>query len=92
MRRRRAGKRRDANEPEIVAALRKAGAKVILMEDPAPFDAWVLFREDDYAMEVKNPDAHNTIQDSQEKALEMGFPIYFVHSVEEALRMIGVGE
>lgn len=81
----RRAKKRDANEPEIVHALRKAGA-VVWYQDK-PFDLLVGFRGRLIAMEVKTP--FGKLKPSQVEALAesivRGLPFYVVRSVDDAL-------
>lgn len=50
-------KRRDVNEPAIVAALERAGACVAKLGDAGVPDLLVAYRGTMYLLEVKNPDA-----------------------------------
>lgn len=50
-------KQRDANEPEVVAALEAAGAAVAKLGDPGCPDLLVWFNGVHHLLEVKNPDA-----------------------------------
>ena len=72
------GKRRDANEPEVVMALRKAGAVVWFMD--RPFDLLVGHRGRLVALEVKT--RTGTLKPSQVDALAeavvRGFPFHVV--------------
>jgi predicted nuclease of predicted toxin-antitoxin system len=81
----RRAKKRDANEPEIVQALRKAGA-VVWYQD-RPFDLLVGFMGRLVALEVKT--ACGKLKPSQIEALAEsvihGLPFYVVRSPEEAL-------
>jgi hypothetical protein len=81
----RRAKKRDANEPEIVQALRKAGA-VVWYQD-RPFDLLVGFRGRLVAMEVKTP--FGKMKPSQIDALAEsiahGLPFYVVRSPQDAL-------
>jgi len=79
------GKRRDANEPEVVMALRKAGAVVWFMD--RPFDLLVGHRGRLVALEVKT--RTGKLKPSQVDALAesvvRGLPFYVVRTAEEAL-------
>ena len=78
-------KRRDANEAEIVMALRKAGAVVWFMD--RPFDLLVGHRGRLVALEVKTRTAK--LKPSQVEALAesivRGLPFFVVRTAEEAL-------
>ncbi len=78
------GNSRDANEPEIVEAFKKCGAKVRRL-DRAPFDLLVLFREVVRCVEVKTKGGRFTLA-QQEFALD--FPLYVVRSVEDVPDLI----
>lgn len=90
--------RRDANEPAIVEALRRAGADVWLLEAPAPFDLLVGFCGAFHALEVKNPEAEGhqagRVKPSQAEFFARcsvsGLPAKLVRTPAEALRAIGV--
>lgn len=90
----------DANQPEIVAALRKVGAKVAhLHVAPGLLDLLVGFRGRLYWMEVKNsalPPSARTLTEAEEvvfsewrEFVAVG-AIAKVESVEQALRVIGL--
>lgn len=84
----RRAKRRDANEPEVVHALRKAGA-VVWYQDK-PFDLLVGYKGRLIAMEVKMP--FGKLKPSQIEALAEsvvhGLPFYVVRSPEDALQAL----
>lgn len=86
-------KRRDANEPEIVEALRRCGAGVWRLDTPA--DLLVGFRGRFVTMEVKDgskpPSARKLTPDEQAYAgtcAEKYLPHHLVTSVPEALAVI----
>ena len=84
---------RDANEPEIVEALRAARATVVLLEpsEPGLPDLLIGFRGHTFLQEVKNPDGRNRIDEDQVTfhRLWCGRPIAVVRTPLEALRDIG---
>lgn len=85
MKRQSFAKRRDANEPEIVQALRAHGATVIFLDE---FDLLVGYKGNDYKIEVKTPKGKLT--ESQKKMIETwkGSPLHVVRSVDEALSIV----
>ena len=84
---------RDANEQEIVDALRAAGATVVRLEpsEPGLPDLLIGFQEETFLQEVKNPRAKNQLSYGQIRfhRLWRGRPIVVVHTPLEALRDIG---
>lgn len=85
---------RDANEPEIVAALRAVGASVRLLDSPA--DLLVGFREVTFLIECKlPPGSKGGLSRSQLTPDQKDFhatwrgQIAIVRTPEEALRVIG---
>lgn len=77
---------RDANEAEIVAALRKAGATVYLLDKPC--DLAVGKNKKNLLMEVKQPGKRlNPKQQEFCDSWEGQFAV--VHTVREALELIG---
>ena len=81
---RRYANRRDANEPEIVEALRKVGASVMQLNE---FDLLVGFRGNDYKIEIKA--AKGKLTDSQKKFDEWnGSPLYICRTIDEAMGVI----
>ena len=79
----------DANQAEIVEALRKAGAFVtILSTHPKQLDLLVYYRRRLYWMEVKMPGEQLTYAEAEifDRALGCTF---IVESAEEALGIIG---
>lgn len=80
--------KRDANEPEIVAALRKAG--VVVWQLDRPFDLLCGHGGRLVGLEVK--DGKNKLTDQQQTDLSIcrrdGLPVYVVRSAEEAIEMV----
>ena len=82
-------KKRDANEAEIVKALRSQEYIVVRLDDPfdlivqcPDFGCW-------HAMEVKNPDGKNQLTENQlEDFARMHHPPSVVRSVEDARNAI----
>jgi hypothetical protein len=88
-----AGKKRDANEPEIVAALRAVGASVTLLDQPC--DLLIGYRGANYLFEVKSlseAKTHKRRTEDQRKRQDewKGLPITTVYSPEDALCSLGV--
>ena len=79
------GTSRDANEPEIVEALRAVGASVLLIDD---IDLIVGFRGVNYLLEVKT--ATGKLNKKQEKFFRgwVG-QVNIVRTVDQALALIG---
>ena len=87
--------RTDANQTEIVDALRKAGADVIDMHRVGGGfpDLLISFRKCLYLMEVKTADGKlNEAEVRWHKRHGVEMPVYIVHSIDEALKVIGVIE
>ena len=84
MKRRSYAKSRDANEPEIIEALKKAGAKVQRLD---MLDLLVQFEGKLYLLEVKTEKGKNT--DAQNKLKEKGWIFHIVRTPLEALKAIG---
>ena len=82
-------KKRDTSEPEIVQALRKAGARVWQLD--RPFDLLVGLSGRFTVLEVKSGKAKPTdAQADQIRACQAGgLPVYVVRTPEEALQAIG---
>ena len=80
----------DANQPEIVQALRDIGAVVFLIG--RPLDLLVCFRGKLTLMEVKNPDGENKVSKSQAVTIELlkavGVHVPVVRSAEEAIEAV----
>ena len=83
-------KKRDASEPEIVQALRKAGARVWQLD--RPFDLLVGFSGRFTVLEVKTGKGKAT--DAQHAELHAcqagGLPVYLVRTPVEALQAVGL--
>jgi hypothetical protein len=86
-----AKKRRDANEPAVIEALRGVGATVIQLSGCAPVpDLLVGFQGRWYAVEVKSGQTAG-FTDAQLNAMTNGtFAPSVVRSVDEALALVGV--
>lgn len=84
--------RRDANEPEVVQALRAAGAMVWRIEQRDLFDLLVGYRGKWHLLEVKTD--HGKLEDGQAVFALMAdsarLPARVVRDVNEALAAIGV--
>lgn len=100
------GAKVDANQPEIVEALRKAGAYVLHTHQiKNAFDILVAFRGQLFIMEIKNPEYLPKEYDRErlEKSLEKGekdcmdgfqqagVTYHIVTTIEEALNVIQNG-
>lgn len=83
-------KKVDANQPEIVKALRKIGASVACVHEIGHgfVDLLVGFRGANTMLEVKIPKGKLTPDEVRFHESWRG-KIYIVHSVEEALKAIG---
>ena len=83
-------RRVDANQAEIVAALRKAGAKVKIVHQPYDLQVWIGDRT--MYIEVKNPKTGYGRKGMNEKQSEeaQGLPVYMADSVESALRALKI--
>jgi hypothetical protein len=87
MKRKSFAKTRDANEPEIMKALKSVGATIIKLDR---VDLLVGYSGTNFLLEVKNPLGRNKIEDSQQWLLDNWKGQYkIVRSVEEALTAIG---
>lgn len=88
-------KARDANEPEIVAALKAVGASVERLDTPV--DLLVGFRGQTFLLEVKLPrgprggTSGSVLTDDQAQVFDRwrGGILAVVRSADEALRIIG---
>ena len=78
-------KRRDANEAEIVAALRRAGCDVQRRDD---YDLNVMRAGHEYRLEVKT--LKGLLTKRQKDMLQRGEGIIIVRSVLEALKAVGI--
>lgn len=83
MKRKSYAKKRDANEPEIVAVLRHVGAKIVYLDW---VDLLVEFKGKVYLLEVKT--AIGKLTKDQEKNF-VGWPIHIVRDGGAALLAIG---
>ena len=85
---RRAAKR-DKNEPEIVSALKQAGAHVWQISAPGVPDLLVSFRNETFLLETKA--RHGKLTDEQIIFFETwtGGAVAIVRSIDDALRAIG---
>lgn len=83
-------RRTDANQGEIVYALRKAGAKVKVVHQPYDLQVWIA--EKTMYIEVKNPKTAYGKKGLNAKQQEeaQGLPVAMVDSVEAALRALNV--
>lgn len=95
MKRRGFARKRDANEPGIVAALRDVGATVLEMDKPA--DLLVGYRGQTYLLEVKNgnqPPSWQRVTKDQAEFFRTwdGRRAVVVRTMREALAEIGVPE
>lgn len=85
----------DANQPAVVAALRKAGAKVqsLAAIGAGVPDLLVAFRQQLYLLEVKDgakiPSAQKLTEDQVSWHTAWGSPVHVVNSPDAALRAIG---
>lgn len=91
---RRHNAKRDANEPEIVEALRTAGAGVTRISAKDVCDLLVIFRGVTYLIEVKVP--KGVVSEGQSDFIaawnDNGGKAAIVRSVDEALAVIGATE
>lgn len=76
--------KRDATEPGIVKALRKAGSEIIRLD---AFDLLVLYRRQLFMLDAKSPGGQATL--AQEKLIAAGWPLHYVTDELAALRVIG---
>jgi len=89
---RRAG-RRDANEQEIIKAMRAEGAYVKQINDEGLFDLLVSYRGETLLVEVKDgakPPSARRLTDAEQKFHDEwpGDNLYIVNSVEEAIALL----
>ncbi|MCG8434423.1 MAG: hypothetical protein MJA83_10365 [Gammaproteobacteria bacterium] len=77
-------KRRDANEPDVIKALERVGAKVKRLHE---FDLLVYFRGQVHMLEVKTE--KGVLKDSQRDMMQEGWPLKIVRSEKQALAAIG---
>lgn len=83
-------RRVDANQAEIVAALRKAGARVKIVHQPYDLQVWISDRT--MYIEVKNPKTGYGRKGLNAKQLEesQGLPVAMVDGVESALSALKI--
>ena len=89
---RRAG-RRDANEQDIIKAMRAEGAYVKVINDEGLFDLLVSHRGETMLIEVKDgakPPSARRLTDAEQKFHDEwpGSDLYIVNSVEEAIALL----
>jgi hypothetical protein len=89
---RRAG-RRDANEQDIIKAMRAEGAYVKQINDEGLFDLLVSYRGETLLVEVKDgakPPSARRLTDAEQKFHDEwpGSDLYIVNSVEEAIALL----
>ncbi len=80
-------RKRDANEPAIVKALRQVGAQVVRISERGAPDLLVLWRGDLFVLEVKSRLGRTTL--AQDATIDGGWPVLIARSVEDALKAIG---
>jgi hypothetical protein len=79
--------RRDDNEPDIVSALKKAGAKVEQLRQPC--DLAVTFRGRHYLIEVDNPESKYRKRKQKQLDTFAKMQIPMVQTADDALQVIG---
>ena len=85
--RKRYGRKTDANQRDIVSALRAIGAQVWVIEEPV--DLLVAYRNRWYILECKNRDGKNRLTDAQREFLEtVRAPVGIVHDAESAIAFV----
>jgi hypothetical protein len=82
--------RKDANQPEIVEALEKAGALVLdTSEVGSGFpDLLISYHNNLMLIEIKNPKTHGKLN-SRQVEFHREWPVIVVRTPEEALRAVG---
>ena len=85
--------RRDANETEIIKALRECGAYVKQINDEGAFDLLVSYRGETLLLEVKDgakPPSARRLTDAEQKFHDEwpGTNLWIVNSVQEALDLL----
>lgn len=85
--------RRDANEQDIIKAMREAGAYVKVINDEGLFDLLVSYRGETLLIEVKDgakPPSARRLTEAEQKFHDEwpGADLYIVNSVEEALALL----
>lgn len=83
-------KKRDANEPAIVAALEAIPGCIVTRLDQ-PVDLLIGFDGETHLLEVKNPAGKNRLTDAQLTFIDLwtGAEVHIVHDADEALAAIG---
>ena len=91
--RKRYGRKTDANQKDIVRALRKCGRQVFEIEEP--FDLLIANMGEWLVMEIKNPDTHarqkggSKMTDKQLEILEtLNATVLIAETVDEALNLV----
>ncbi len=82
--------RKDETQADIVEALRKVGARVMVLD---AFDLLVHHQGDLYMLEAKTPRSKKgrvVKQASQQKLEADGWPLRYVRSPKEALAVLGI--
>lgn len=83
----------DANQAEIVAALREIGVPVrVLSRYPGILDLIVGYRGKLYWLEVKDEKGKLTKAEQEVFDLFQGYRVYIVRSIDDALKIIGAIE
>jgi hypothetical protein len=85
--------RRDANEGDIIKAMRAEGAYVKVINDEGLFDLLVSYRGETLMVEVKDgakPPSARRLTDAEQKFHDEwpGDNLYIVNSVEEAIALL----
>ena len=80
--------RRDDNEAPIVRVLEKCGALVCPLSIAGMPDLLVCHRGRLLLLEVKRP--RRELNEAQQRQADLGWPVTTVHSIAEALLVIGV--
>ena len=85
--------RRDANETEIIKAMRECGAYVKQINDEGAFDLLVSYRGKTLLLEVKDgakPPSARRLTDAEQKFHDEwpGTNLWIVNSVQEALDLL----
>ena len=85
--------RRDANEQDIIKAMREAGAYVKVINDEGLFDLLVSYRGETLLIEVKDgakPPSARRLTEAEQKFHDEwpGADLYIVNSVEEAVALL----
>ena len=85
--------RRDANEGDIIKAMRAEGAYVKQINDEGLFDLLVSYRGETLMVEVKDgakPPSARRLTDAEQKFHDEwpGSDLYIVNSVEEAIALL----